>query len=104
MNKVNEGDNISAGVLIRGSCTKVLEPIDIIPSKNNGSNTIKTKPGWCTVGLLDGTRNSQGIHCKQIAVKQDDTKDLGTQHFYTKISVGENMLRDCLQGSKTQNS
>ena len=85
MNKVNEGDNISAGVLIRESCTKVLEPIDIIPSKNNGSNTLKTKPGWCTVDLVNGTRSSQGIHCKQIAVNKGTPKMSEHSIFIPKL-------------------
>ena len=95
MGKINDDDNVSVGILIGANCTKAPKPIDIIPSKNNGPHAIKTKLEWCTVGTVNGTRSSQGIHCNQTAVKQGD-KDVGKQHFHTKTSVEENMLRDML--------
>ena len=42
---INEDDNISVGLLIGANCTKAFEPIDVIPSKNNGPYPIKTRLG-----------------------------------------------------------
>ena len=42
LDEINEGDNISVGLLIGANCTKALDPIDVIPSKNN--DTIKIVP------------------------------------------------------------
>ena len=96
MDEINEDDNISVGLLIGANCTKALEPIDVIPSKNNGPYAVKTRLGWCIVGPVNGTRSRLGIHCNQIAVKQADTKDVGKHCFETKTSVEENDVRDML--------
>ena len=96
LDKINENDNISIGLLIGANCRKALEPIDVIPSKNSGPYAIKARLGWCIVGPVNGTRSRQGIHWNQIAVKQADTKDVGRHYFQTKTSVEENDVRDML--------
>ena len=75
---------------------KALEPIDVIPSKNNGPYAIKTRLGWYIVGPVDGTRSRQGIHCNRIAVKPADTKDVGKHYFQNKTSVAENDVQNML--------
>ena len=94
LDEINEDDNIPVGLLIGANCTKALEPIDVIPSKNNGPYAIKTRLGWCIVGPVNGTRSRQGIHCNRIAVIQADTKDVGKPYFQSKTSVEENDVRD----------
>ena len=96
LDEINEDDNISVGLLIVANCTKALEPIDVIPSKNNGPYAIKTRLGWCIVGPVNGTQSRQGIHCNPIAVKQADTKDVGKHYFQTKTIVEDNDVRDML--------
>ena len=96
MDEINEDENISRGLLIGANCTKALEPIDVIPSKNNGPYAIKTRLGWCIVSPVNGTQSRQGIHCNRIAVKQADTKDVGKHYFQTKTSVEEHDVRDML--------
>ena len=96
LDKINEDDNISVGLLIGANCTKALELIDVIPSKNGGPYAIKTRLGWCIVGTVIGTRSRQGMHCNRIAVKQADTKDMRKHYFQTKTSVKENDVRDML--------
>ena len=53
--KMSQREDISIGLLIGTNCTKALEPIDIIPSKNDGPYTFKTKFDWCIVGPVNGT-------------------------------------------------
>ena len=96
LDEINEDDNISVGLFIGANCTNALEPIDVIPSKNNGPYAIKTRLGWCIVGPVNGTRSRQRMHCKRIAVKQADTKDVGKHYFQTKTSVVENDVRGML--------
>ena len=74
---------------------KALEPIDVIPSNNNGPYAIKTRLGWWIVGPVSGT-SRQGIHCNRLAVKQVDIKDVGKHYFQTKTSVEEDDVRDML--------
>ena len=48
---------------------------------------------------MNGTRSRQRIHCKQIAVKQADTKDMGKHYFQTKTSIEKNHVKDMLTRS-----
>ena len=77
---------------------KALEPIDVIPSENDGPYAIKTRLEWCIIGPVNGTQSRQGIHCNGIAVKQADIKDVGKHYFQTKTSVEGNDGRDMLIG------
>ena len=82
LDKISEDDNISVEFLIGANCTKALEPIDVIPKKNNGPYTIKTSLGWCIV--VNGARSRQGIRCNGIVVKKDDTKYVGKHYTIHK--------------------
>ena len=84
------------GLLIGANCTKALEPIDVIPSKNNGPHAIKTRLGGSIVGPVISTRKRQAIHCNGIAVKQADTKDVQKHYFQTTTSAEDNDVRDML--------
>ena len=78
--KMSQREDISIGLLIGTNCTKALEPIDIIPSKNDGPYAFKTKFGWCIVGPVNGTSREE-ISCNQIGVRHADTNEVG-KHFF----------------------
>ena len=90
---INEDDNISVRIVIGANCTKALEPVDVIPTENNGTYAVKTRIGWCIVGPVKVTRGRQRIHCNCIAVKQGDTKNAEKHYFQTKTRVEENDVR-----------
>ena len=78
--KISQKEDISVGLLIGANCAKALEPIDIIPSKNDGPYAFKTKLGWCIVGPVHGTSRKE-ICCNRIGVRQADTNEVG-KHFF----------------------
>ena len=45
--QLNFSDDISIGLLIGANCTKPLEPIEILQSRNGGHYAFKTRLGWC---------------------------------------------------------
>ena len=57
--KINQKEDISVGLLIGENCAKALEPIDIMPSKNDGPYVFKTKLAWCIVGPVNGTSRKE---------------------------------------------
>ena len=79
--KICQKEDISVWLLIGASCTKSLEPIDIIPSKNDGPYAFKTKLGWCIVG---------------IGVRQADTNEVGKHFFQAKTLVKETDVKEML--------
>ena len=52
--EVNANDNTVVTLLIGVNCAKVLEPRELIASKNRGSYTFRTLLGWCHVGSMYG--------------------------------------------------
>ena len=51
-------DYISVGLLIGVSCTKTLEPIEILQSRNGEPYAFKTRLGWCVVGPVNRTKRN----------------------------------------------
>ena len=50
-------DAIPFGLMIGGNCPKALEPIEVIPSQNNGPYAFNTQLGWCVVGPLSSSQS-----------------------------------------------
>ena len=95
-NQLTFSDDISVGLLIGANCTKALEPIEILQSKNGGPYAFKTRLDWCVVGPVNRTKRNK-VSCNQIAVSQADTKEVGRLFFQVKKEVKENDLPDMLQ-------
>ena len=76
--KISEKEYISVGLLIGANYAKALEPVDIIPNKNDGPYAFKTKLGWCIVGSVNGTSRKK-ICCNGIGVRQADANEVGEQ-------------------------
>ena len=91
--KINQKEDISVGLLIGENCTKVLEPIDIIPSENDGPYGFKTKLGWCIVCPVNGTSRTE-ICCNWIGIRQADTNEVGKQFFQAKTLVKETNVNE----------
>ena len=89
-------DDISVGLLIGANCTKVLEPIEILQSRDGGDYAFKTRLGWCVVDPVNRTKRNK-VSCNQIAVNQADTKEVGRHFFQFKKEMKENDLPDMLK-------
>ena len=48
--------DISVGLLIGANCTKALEPIEILQSRNGGPYAFKTWLGWYVIGPVNRTK------------------------------------------------
>ena len=79
--------------MIGANCAKALEPIDIIPSKNDGPYTFKTKLGWCIVGPVNGTSRKE-ICCNRKVVRQADTNEVEKHFFQAKPLVKETDVKE----------
>ena len=45
-------EDISVDFLIGANCLEALEPLEVIPRRNDGPYAIRTALGWCVVGLI----------------------------------------------------
>ena len=73
-------NKISAGLLIEANCTKALELVEILQSRNGGPCAFKTQLGWCVVGSVSRTETIK-VSCNQIPVNQAYTKEVGENFF-----------------------
>ena len=83
-------------MLIGAHYTKVLEPIEILQSRNGGPYAFKTRLDWCVVGSVNKTKRNK-VSCNQITVNQAVTKEVGRHFFHVKKEVKENDLPDMLK-------
>ena len=93
--KISKKEDISIGLLIGANCAKALETIEIIPSKNDGPYSFKTKFGWCIVGRVNGTSRKE-ICCNRIVVRQADTNEVRKHFFQAKTLVKETDVKEML--------
>ena len=63
-------DAMQIGLLIGTNCPKALQPIEIIPTENNGPFAVRYRHGWTINGPLHVTVDSKGISCHRIMLSQ----------------------------------
>ena len=61
MDKISKRDHISMGLLIGTNCIKALEPLNIIPSCDNGPYAFQKRLGWCLVGPVNGDNQCHAV-------------------------------------------
>ena len=59
--KIIQKKDISIGLLIGGNCSKALEPLEGIPSKDVGLYAFRTLLGWFIVGLIGEITSYQTV-------------------------------------------
>ena len=64
INQLTFSDDVSVGLLIGANCTKALEQIEILQSKNGGPYAFKTRLGWCVVGPVNSTKRNK-VSCSE---------------------------------------
>ena len=57
---IKDDQNINVELLIGANCTRALEPIKVILSKNDVPYAMKTVLGWCIVGPISYRNQSEG--------------------------------------------
>ena len=96
INQLTFSDHIFVGLLIGANCTKALELIEILQSKNGRPYAFKTRLGWCVVGPVNRTKRNKASW-NRIPVNQANTKEVGRHFFQVKKEMKENDLPDMLQ-------
>ena len=89
-------DNLPVGLLITANFVKALEPLEILQNTNEGPYAFKTRLGWCIVGpVSQNNKNTESNN--RIAVRQADTKHVGTHFFQVENKVQDNEVPDMLK-------
>ena len=57
---IKDDQNICPELLVGANCTRALEPIKVIPSRNDGPYGMKMVLGWCAVVPVSFRNYSEG--------------------------------------------
>ena len=85
--KIIQGEDISIGLLIGGNCFKVLEPVEVIPSKDGGPYDFRTLLGWCIVCPIGETLSSTTVSCNRISFQDMASKTVASHYFAMETEV-----------------
>ena len=93
-NEIVQEEDFVVGFLIGANCMKALEPIKIIPSKEDGPYIYKTLLGWCIVVPIINTETERSISCHQVSVKDVTSSRLAPHHFGVEKSIKDISLEE----------
>ena len=81
-NKIIQGKDVSICPPIGGNCSKALEPLEVIPSKDDGPyDALRTQLGWCIVGPIGETASNTAVSCNIIPVQDMIYKTVASHYF-----------------------
>ena len=67
--EISQSDDMKMGLLIGANCTRALEPVQVIASRDGRPYAMKTVLGWCIVGPIARINSRNGsLTCNRIAV------------------------------------
>ena len=93
---LRENDNISLDLLIGANCVKALQPLNVIPSQQDGLYAYKTILGWCVVRpMVD--KKPDAVSCNQIAVPQAENKRVAKHHFEVQNKCEDRGIKQMLR-------
>ena len=79
---IKDDQNINVELLIGANCARALEPIKVIPSRNDGPYVMKTILRWCIVGPISYRNQSEGkISCNRTAVMEAGSNKVSRHYF-----------------------
>ena len=79
--EITQRDDIEIGMLIGANCMKVFEPLKVVPSKDGGTYSYPTKPGWCICGPIQNVGHQNSLKFNRAVVKDASTGKLSRHHF-----------------------
>ena len=93
---LGENDNISVDLFIGADCVEVLQPLEVIPSQQDGPCAYRTILGWCVVGpIID--EKPDAVSCSWIAVLQAENGSIAKHHFQVQNKCEDTGIKEMLK-------
>ena len=98
---IGGNESITVDLLIGTNCLKALEPLEVIPSQENGPYAIKTALGWCVIRPID-MKDGKTISCNWRAVTEASSGGTARHHFAAEdkcqeVGIQEILMKLCMQ-------
>ena len=94
--KIIQGKGISSGLLIGGNCSKALEPLEVIPSKDSGPYAFRTLLRWCVVCPIGETTSCETVSYNRISVQDMVSKTVASHYFAIETEVRDVGIKQML--------
>ena len=83
-------------LLIGANCVEALQPLEVIPSQQDGAYTYRTTIGWCVVGpIVD--KKPDAFSCNWIAVLQAENGSIAKHHFQVQNKCEDIGIKEMLR-------
>ena len=83
-------------MLIGANCVEALQPLEVIPSQQEGPYAYKTILGWCVVGPI-ADEKQDAVSCNQIAVLQAENGSVAKHHFEVQNKCEDIGIKEMLR-------
>ena len=93
---LEENDNISVDLLIGENCIEALQPLEVIPSQQDGPYAYRTILGWSVVGPIVDEKPDV-VSCIQIAVLQAENGSVAKHHFEVQNKCEDIGIKEMLK-------
>ena len=93
---LGENDNISVDLLIGANCVEALQPLEVIPSQQDGPYAYRTILGWSVVGPIVDEKPDV-VSCIQIAVLQAENGSVAKHHFEVQNKCEDIGIKEMLK-------
>ena len=93
---LEENDNISVDLLIGANCIEALQPLEVIPSQQDGPYAYRTILGWSVVGPIVDEKPDV-VSCIQIAVLQAENGSVAKHHFEVQNKCEDIGIKEMLK-------
>ena len=94
MKHLPTNEHVPVGILIGSNCSRALEPMAVIQSRNAGPFATKTRLGWCVTGPMGSLQQPiNHVNCHQTSMK---TEDLPNRYFAFKETIKDASVRQSM--------
>ena len=93
---LGENDNISVDLLIGANCVEALQPLEVIPSQQDGPYAYSTILGWCVVQPIVDEK-PDAVSCNQIAVLQAENGSIAKHRFQVQNKCEDIGIKEMLR-------
>ena len=106
--EISQSDDMKMGLLIGANCTRALEPVQVIASRDGRPYAMKTVLGWCIVGPIARINSRNGsLTCNRIAVREAGSSKIADHYFAVEEQLKSNedipaMLKKIYEGEFTE--
>ena len=106
--EISLSDGVKVELLIGANCTRALEPVQVIASRDGGPYAMKRALRWCIVGPITHINSRNGsLTCNRITVREAGSNKIAGHCFAVEERIKSNeeipaMLKKIYEGKFTE--